>query len=96
MFTFLKHDTSHISLKAKCRGLQRDVVYLGGPIAPSYMSANAGGGRELRGLTANEYMQLYTGAQINFGDLTPYLTYGQMIKAFLKISGFCVLKGKFF
>jgi hypothetical protein len=27
------------------------------------------------GVSANEYMQ-YTGAQINFGDLTPYLTYG--------------------
>jgi hypothetical protein len=25
------------------RGLHRDVVYLGGPIAPSYMSPNAGG-----------------------------------------------------
>jgi hypothetical protein len=24
------------------------------------------------GVSANEYLQLYTGAQINFGDLTPY------------------------
>ncbi len=39
------------------------------------MSPNAGGGGELRGLSANEYVQLYTGAQINFGDLTLYLTY---------------------
>jgi len=54
--------------------LQRDVVYPGWPIAPSYMSPNAGGGRELRGLS--QWVQLYTGAQINFGDLTPYLTYG--------------------
>ncbi len=30
------------------RGLQRDVVYLGWPIAPSYMSPNAGEGGELR------------------------------------------------
>ncbi len=33
------------------RGLQRDVVYLGGPIAPSYMSPNAGD----CGFSANEY-----------------------------------------
>ncbi len=40
------------------RGLHIDVVYLGWPIAPSYMSSNSGGGGELRGA----------------GDLTPYLT----------------------
>jgi len=34
---------------------------------------NGGGGGELRGLS--QWVQLYTGAQINFGDLTPYLTY---------------------
>ncbi len=28
------------------------------------------------GVSANEYIQLYTGAQINFGDRTSYLTYG--------------------
>ncbi len=33
------------------RGLQRDVVYLCGPLAPSYMSPNAGGGGKLRGLS---------------------------------------------
>jgi hypothetical protein len=33
------------------------------------------GGGELRGLSANEGVQLFIGAQINFGDLTPYLTY---------------------
>jgi hypothetical protein len=38
------------------------------------MSPNAGGG-ELRGLS--QWVQLYTGAQINFGDLTPYLTYAE-------------------
>ncbi len=31
---------------------------------------------ELRGLS--RWVQLYTGAQINFGDLTPYLTYGSV------------------
>jgi len=39
----------------------------------SYMSPNEGGGVELRGLS--QRVQLYKGAQINFGDLTPYLTY---------------------
>jgi hypothetical protein len=38
------------------------------------MSPNAGGGGELRGLS--QRVQLYTGAHINFGDPTPYLTYG--------------------
>jgi hypothetical protein len=37
------------------------------------MSPYAGGGGELRGLS--QRVQLYTGTQINFGDLTPYLTY---------------------
>ncbi len=36
------------------------------------MSPNAGGGGGLRGLS--QWVQLYTGAQRNFGDLTPYLT----------------------
>jgi hypothetical protein len=52
--------------------VQRDVVYLSWPRAPSYMSSNAGGGKELRGIS--QWVQLYTGAQINFGDLTSYLT----------------------
>ncbi len=55
------------------RGLQRD-IYRGWPIAPSYTGPNAGGGGQLRDLS--QWVQLYTGAQINFGDLTPYLTYG--------------------
>ncbi len=55
------------------RGFQRDVVYLGWPIAPTYMSPNAGVGKELWVLS--QWVQLYTGAQINFGDLTQYLTY---------------------
>ncbi len=77
---YIKHFRSAFSFGRKflwrhsIRGLQRDVVYLGWPIAPSYMSPNAGGGGgELRGLS--QLVQLYTGAQINFGDLTPYLTY---------------------
>ncbi len=48
--------------------LQRDVVYLGWPIATSYMIPNAGvRGGELRGLS--QWVQLCTGTQINFGDL---------------------------
>ncbi len=39
------------------------------------MRPNAGGGGELWGLS--QWVQLYTGSQINFGDLTPYLTYGR-------------------
>jgi hypothetical protein len=39
------------------------------------MSPNAGEGGKC-GVSANENSQLYTGAQINFGDLTPYLTCG--------------------
>ncbi len=39
------------------------------PIAASYMSPNAGGG-----VVAGS-VQLYSRAQINFGDLAPYLIY---------------------
>ncbi len=57
------------------RVLQRGVVYLDWPKAPSYIAQKwGGGGGELRGLSQGE--QLYTGAQINFGDLTTYWTYG--------------------
>jgi hypothetical protein len=37
-----------------CRGLQRDVAYLGWPIAPSYMSPNVSEGGSC-GVSANEY-----------------------------------------
>jgi hypothetical protein len=40
------------------------------------MSPNAGGGWHLRGLS--QLVQLNTGVQINFGDLTPYLTYSHI------------------
>ncbi len=54
------------------RGLPRDVVYLGWPTTLSWWAQMRGRG-ELRGLS--QWVQLYRGAQINFGDLTPYLTY---------------------
>ncbi len=59
------------------RGLQRYDVYVGWPIAPSYMSPNAGGwgGGGLRGLSQWVQLYVYTGTQINFLDLTPYLIY---------------------
>jgi hypothetical protein len=44
-------------------------------LAPSYMSPNAGEG--VCGVSANENSCTH-GAQINFGDLTPYLTYDPM------------------
>ncbi len=53
-----------------------DIVYLGWPRAPSYMSPNGRRG-VLAGSTAMSTVEHITwhGAQINFGDLTPYLTY---------------------
>jgi hypothetical protein len=57
----------------KNQGLQRDIVYLSWPTAaqrPRIWAQMQGEGS--CGVSA----QLYTGAQINFGDLTPYLTYG--------------------
>ncbi len=60
-------------------GSQTYVVYLGWPIAPSYVSPNAEEGREVvcMVLSANE-CSCALGAQVNFQDLTPtpYLTYG--------------------
>jgi hypothetical protein len=40
------------------------------------MSPNAGGGGKSCGVSANEYSCTH-GAQMNFGDLTLYLTYGE-------------------
>jgi peptidoglycan hydrolase-like protein with peptidoglycan-binding domain len=52
-----------------------------------YVSPNAGGRGALRGLKpTSEAVHLYKGAQINFGQLTPYLTYemaGQICGRFL-------------
>ncbi len=60
-------------------GSQRDVVYPGWPIAPSYKSSNAGEREGLRVL-ANEYSCTH-GAYINFWDPTPYLTHGHLDQA---------------
>ncbi len=47
-----------LSFVSSTGGLQRDVVYLRWPIEPSFMSPNAGGGGELRGLI--QWLRLYT------------------------------------
>ncbi len=67
--------TPRLSAGLLRRGLQRECRLSGWPIAFSYMSPNAeGGGGKWRGLS--QWVQLYTGAQINFGDPTSYVTYG--------------------
>ncbi len=55
------------------KGLQRDVVFYGWPIAPSNMSPNAGGRGGIAGFWPMS-TAVHRGP-INFGDLTPYLTY---------------------
>ncbi len=54
--TSIRCSFSSIEASVRNRELQRDVVYLGWLIAPSYMSPNAGG--ELRGVS--QRVQLYT------------------------------------
>ncbi len=61
-------------------GPQRDVVYLGWPMAPSCMSPNAGGWGG-GGVAGSEPMSTavyitWRRVRINFGDLPPYLAYG--------------------
>ncbi len=70
------------------RMVQRDVVYLGRPKyrALVYEAKWRGGGS--CGVSANEYSCAHE-AQINFGDLSLYLTYD------LKIRGSCSEKWKF-
>jgi hypothetical protein len=57
------------------RGLQRDVFYLGCPIAPSYMSPNAGGGvgGGSCGVSAKELVEILTRAPKKNGDINEYL-----------------------
>ncbi len=76
------HTRSDFSGSIQAWGLQRDVVCLCWPIAPSYTSPNAGGwGVGLQGLSqwvpvvSTAVHVTWHGAQINFGDLPPYLTY---------------------
>ncbi len=84
-YSTLKMTTPHstavqpmcLSRLTQIRRLPRDIVYLGWPIATSYMNPNAEGGS--CGVSANEY-SCTQGAQINFGDLNPYLTYGRVVR----------------
>ncbi len=59
----------------KNQGITKDVIYLVWPIAPSYLSSNAGEGG---GVAWSQPMStaVHMGAQTNFRDLNPYLTYG--------------------
>ncbi len=43
-------------------------------ILANQIASKCGGGWSC-GISASQWVQLYTGAQINFGDLTPYLNY---------------------
>jgi hypothetical protein len=53
-------------------GLQRDVVYLCWPIAPSYYESKCGGSGGVAGLS--QWVQLCTSRDMEpFGDLPPYL-----------------------
>ncbi len=73
---YKKWDLHYITLY--CRRLHGDVVYLSWPIAPLVLWAQIRGG----GVVGSQPMRTavhitWHGAQINFGDLTPYLgTYG--------------------
>ncbi len=73
-----------LSLWMSGRGLQGDVIYLFWPIAPLvYEPKWGGGGRSRWGAAGSQPMRTavhitWHEAQINFGDLTPYLTYSMM------------------
>ncbi len=54
---------SKLCLEVTARGSQRDVVYIGWLIAPSYMSPIAGGYGGLRGLRLSQWVQLCTCSQ---------------------------------
>ncbi len=78
------------------RGLQRDVVYLGWPIEPSYIRVKMRG-RE--GVAGPQPMSIavhitWHGAQIYFGDLPPYFTYGA--EALRPVCDTCARRLKFF
>jgi hypothetical protein len=65
------------------KGLQGDVVYLCWPVAPSSPNARGGGIAGSQPVGAAVHITWH-GAQINFGDLPPYLTYASSL--FLSLS----------
>ncbi len=66
---------------ASTRGLQGDVVYLSWPKAHLVYEPKCGGGGVARSQPMRTAVHsTWHGAQINFGDLTPYLTYGRTIE----------------
>jgi hypothetical protein len=66
-----------VNKRYRSRGSQSDVGYLDWPISPSLYESKCGGWVGFRGLS--QWEQLYTGAQINCGDLTSYVTYGKKV-----------------
>jgi hypothetical protein len=73
------------------RGLLRNVVYLCWPKHPRKTSPNAGEGVFAGSQPMSTVVHItWHGAQINFGDLLPYLTYG-WVKTFLHSTKTCVL-----
>jgi hypothetical protein len=69
---------TNTSTSVLSRGSQRDVVYLCWPVQYSALVwAQMGGGGGLRGLS-QRVLHCAHGALINFGDLTPYLTYDSL------------------
>ncbi len=75
---FLADDATYRKT-GKTRGLQGDVVNLSWPIAPLVLWAQM---RRERGFAGSQPMRTavhitWHGAQINFGELPPYLTYGE-------------------
>ncbi len=70
--------TWRLKYTTKGDDLQGDLVYLSWPIAPHVSEPKCGGGGifEVQPMRTAVHIT-WLGAQINFGDLTPYLTYGE-------------------
>jgi hypothetical protein len=86
-----KQSPDGLFIRVNNRGLQRDVVYLGLPITPSYEPKCGGRGAEVAG---SEPMSpaVYTGAKLNFGDLVPYLFFVFALKILFSLPGLTTMK----
>jgi hypothetical protein len=60
-------------LWCRCRGIRRDVVYLCWPIPPHIYESKRGGVAGSQPMSTAVHIT-WPGAQINFGDLPPYLS----------------------
>jgi hypothetical protein len=75
---FTNTGSEHAPEREMCAGGPKKMSsILADQIAPSYVSPNAGGGGGGGGcrVSTDEYSCAHE-AKINFGDLTPYVTYG--------------------